>query len=344
MRSLIALCLLSFVLYANCLHADNRLYAQQQFLAYVTKYNKNYASALEYSLRFKNFWDNLKRIEEHNASKDSFTMEINEFADLSVQEFSKIYLQRPISADSLRRMYGNVKVDNTTRTKGKVPTSFDWREKGAVTHVKNQGGCGSCWTYSTTGNIEGVNFVKTQKLVALSQQQLVDCDKECGTDPIDGTKYCDGGCQGGWMMTAFQYIIKAGGISTEEAYPGGSHQGAKCLFKNETIGVKLSSWKMLSTNEDELVQQLIDNGPIAVAFNAAKIMFYSRGIVTGSNCDPKQMTHAVLLVGFGEENGKKFYIVKNSWSASWGEKGYFRIERGTNACGIATVPCTAVVA
>jgi cathepsin F len=160
--------------------------------------------------------------------------------------------------------------------------------------------------------------LKNKQLVPLSQQQLVDCDHECGTDPVDGTHYCDGGCQGGWMMTAFQYIVKAGGIDTEKSYPGGTHQGSKCLFNPSTIGAKLTSWKMLSKNEDELAQQLIENGPIAIALNAAKLFGYRSGIMSGASCDPLQMTHAVLIVGFGESNGKKYWIVKNSWGSGWG--------------------------
>jgi cathepsin F len=116
------------------------------------------------------------------------------------------------------------------------------------------------------------------------------------------------------------------------------------MAKKENIGAKLSSWKMLSSKEDELAQQLIDNGPISVAFNADKLFSYRSGIISGSSCDPKVMSHAVLLVGFGEQDGKKYWIVKNSWGPGWGMQGYFLISRGDNACGIATVPCTGIMA
>jgi len=314
-----------------------------EFSQFVAQYSKEYSKD-EHSYRQKVFLENIKKYEEHNRNKENtFKMGVNEHSDKTEEEFASIMFMRPISADSLKRMYGNIKVDNTTRSKDPLPTSFDWREKGAVAPVKNQGSCGSCWTYSTTGNIEGVNFLKYNKLVRLSQQQLIDCDKECGTDPVDGTKYCDSGCHGGWMMTAFQSIIKQGGIDTEESYDSfGKTNG--CEFKADKIGAKLSSWKMLSNEEDTLAQQLIETGPISVAFDASPIMWYSSGIVTGRSCNPKTMSHAVLLVGFGEENGKKYWIVKNSWGSGWGEKGYFRILRGGNTCGIATVPCTSVIA
>jgi len=342
---ILAVCLLSCLTFVLSLRADNKVYAQQKFMEFVDKYNKKY-TAQEFETRFQIFQKNLQAVEQHNLNKDTFTMDVNQFSDLSQQDFESQILMKPISAESLKRMYAHIQVDNAVRVRVAVNESFDWRPTGAVTPVKNQGGCGSCWTYSTTGNLEGVNFVKNKKLVPLSQQQLVDCDKECGTDPVDGTQYCDGGCNGGWMMTAFQHIIKVGGIDTEAAYPGGSHQGTVCKFDKKNIGVMLSSWKMLSSDEETLAKQLVENGPIAVAFNAARLFAYSSGIIKASqsSCNPKVMSHAVLLVGFGEEAGTKFWIVKNSWSASWGEKGYFRIERGTNACGIATVPCTGVIA
>merc|ERR1719487_2628718 len=288
---------------AVALKAENRLYAQEKFLEFTNKYNKQYAPA-EYDVRFKNFQENLIRIEKHNScNKRNHDLGIDAFSDMTKAEFESKYLMKPFSADTLKRMYQHIKVDNSTKSKAPTPSSFDWREKGAVSAVKNQGGCGSCWTYSTTGNIEGINYIKNKKLVTLSQQELVDCDHECGKDPIDGTQYCDGGCNGGWMMTAFQYVIKAGGINTEASYPGGTHQGSKCLAKPENVGAKLSAWKMLSNNEEELAQQLVENGPVSVAFNTGKLFSYRSGIISGSSCDPKVMSHAVLLVGFGEQNG-----------------------------------------
>jgi C1A family cysteine protease len=143
------------------------------------------------------------------------------------------------------------------------------------------------------------------------------------------------------MMTAMNYLIKAGGQDTEASYPTGVHSGG-CKFTPAGIGAKITSWKFLSKNEDELAQQLIETGPIAVAFNAAKLFSYHSGVLTADGCDPTRMTHAVLLVGFGTEGGKKYWLVKNSWNTSWGISGYFMIERGNNACGIATVPLTAV--
>ncbi|KAL0484127.1 cathepsin F [Acrasis kona] len=335
-----ALLTLVLVALAICTpHGDD--YGIDRFSQFIHDYNKEY-TASEHSTRFRIFQDNLKRFEEHNQEQDaSFFMDVNEFSDLTPSEFENKMLMVPISAESLQRMYAHIKVDNTTRSNDPLPTNFDWRDKGAVAPVKNQGACGSCWTYSTTGNIEGVNYIKHGQLVRLSQQQLIDCDQECGVDPVDGTKYCDGGCNGGWMMTAFQSIIKIGGIDKEEAYS--FNENKKCEFNKEAIGAKLSSWKMLSTTEDVLARQLFETGPISVAFDASGISGYSRGIIKAKHCDPKKMTHAVLIVGFGEEDGNKYWIVKNSWGPGWGEDGYFRIERGANVCGIATVPCTSVV-
>jgi cathepsin F len=197
------------------------------------------------------------------------------------------------------------------------------------------------WAFSTTGNVEGVHFKATKQLVSLSEQQLVDCDKECIT--WKGEESCDAGCNGGLMMSAYQYIIKNGGIDTEASYKYEAYDN-KCRFKNSTIGAKISSWKYLPTDEDQLTAAVAEVGPVAVAINAELLQFYGSGIIKSvGSCDPDALDHGVLIVGFGTSNGTPYWLVKNSWSTGWGERGYFRIIRGKNACGIASVPSTSVV-
>jgi len=184
-----------------------------------------------------------------------------------------------------------------------------------------------------------VNFIKNKKLVSLSEQNLVDCDHECVE--FEGEKSCDQGCNGGLMWAAFQYVQKSGGIETEGDYPYEGYD-EKCKWKKEKGAVTVTGWKKLPTTEDELAAAVAVNGPVSVAINADPVQYYSSGIISGRGCDPKSLDHGVLIVGYGEEKGKKYWIVKNSWGSDWGEEGYFRIARGVNACGIASVPTTAI--
>jgi len=215
-----------------------------------------------------------------------------------------------------------------------APTSFDWRTKGAVTHVKDQGQCGSCWAFSAVANIEGVNFVKNGKLEEFSEQQLVDCDHNG-----------DQGCNGGLMDQAFEYLVENGGLETEADYP---YEGSddSCSFDESKVAVKLTGFHDISSNEDEIAKVLAEVGPLSVGINASPFQFYGGGILkpTKSSCNPSQLNHGVTIVGYGVEGTTKFWIIKNSWGASWGEEGYIRLQRGTGACGVNTNVSTAEVA
>ncbi|KAL0476375.1 cathepsin F [Acrasis kona] len=311
---------------------------KEKFGRFIFKYDKRGYEGEVFEKRYKYFRSNVINAHLHNAIHNTSTMGVNQFYDLSPEEFRRSYLMKPRTPEFLLgSMKGALPSENFDARK--APESFDWREKGAVTKVKNQGNCGSCWAFSATGNIEGVNFIKNKKLVSLSEQNLVDCDHVCVK--FEGEEACDNGCDGGLMWSAFQYVQKAGGIDTEKKYP---YEGVddSCSFKKDEVGAKVSGWKKLPTNEDELAAALVENGPISVAINAEPVQWYSSGILSGSGCDPKALDHGVLIVGYGVEKGKKFWIVKNSWGPGWGEEGFFRIARGVNACGIASVPTTAI--
>lgn len=277
---------------------------------------------------------NVALIEAHNAGNHTWTMGVNQFADLTAKEFAARFtgdLNRP--KRSLRKQ-GTV-IQNTTA----LPTSVDWEAKGAVTPIKNQEQCGSCWAFSTTGSVEGAWFLAKGQLVSLSEQQLVDCSGPEGNQ----------GCNGGLMDDAFQYIIDNKGITTEAAYPYTAADGT-CQAKGKPIAATLTGFKDVAANSETALMTAIAQQPVSVAVEADQsvFQFYSGGVMT-SSCGT-QLDHGVLAVGYGTDaaNGGDYYKVKNSWGESWGEKGYIRLGRGakfnpSGQCGIQMVASYPVV-
>jgi len=227
----------------------------------------------------------------------------------------------------------------TAKHSDPAPDSFDWREKGAVNPVKNQGGCGSCWAFSAIGNIEGQYFRKTGSLIRFSEQQLVDCDK------------VDEGCNGGLMESAFKHLSENGGVMLEDDYQYAGFDD-DCKFEQTKAKAGIASWKFAkSQDEGEIKQMLYETGPLAVALNATPLQFYFFGVFDPwfqLICDPASLNHGVVIVGYGRTKNmvfpdKDYWIVRNSWSSWWGESGYFRIVRGSGACGINTYVISAEV-
>nr|CAI5834792.1 unnamed protein product [Callosobruchus analis] len=192
----------------------------------------------------------------------------------------------------------------------------DWRKEGAVTPIKNQGNCGSCWAFSAVGAVEGQFFRKNGTLVSLSAQELVDCATE---------EYGNKGCRGGLMDQAFDFIQDEG-IETDELYPYRGYRG-EC-DSSDTFVTKVKSYVDLA-DEKEMAKAVSAKGPVAVAIDASDLASYSHGIVDETN-----LNHGVLVVGYGSENGVNYWIVKNSWGSRWGDNGYFKLKRGVRACGI----------
>ncbi|KAI3904364.1 hypothetical protein MKW92_007757 [Papaver armeniacum] len=296
--------------------------------SWLIKHGKVYNTLGEKERRFEIFKDNLKFIDEHNSQIGlSYKVGLNKFADLTNDEYRKMYLGTKI--DSKRSLYSPKSDRYSVRDGDDLPDSIDWRTKGAVAPVKDQGSCGSCWAFSTIAAVEGINKIVTDDLISLSEQELVDCD----------TSYNEG-CNGGLMDYAFQFIINNGGIDSEEDYPYKARDGTCDSYRKNAKVVSIDGYEDVPVNDEKALQKAVAHQPIAVAIEAGGRAFqlYSSGIFSGK-CGTS-LDHGVAAVGYGSEDGKDYWIVKNSWGASWGEKGYIRMERNladttTGKCGIA---------
>jgi len=306
-------------------------YVTYLFDVYNNHYNRSYGTD-ETELKqkkFEVFQENMKLVQHLNRiERGTAHYGMTKFMDLTTDEFSKLY--RPGFVDHFGE---KPKLFDTNLLKStKLPDSVDWREKGAVTPVKNQGSCGSCWAFSTTGNVEGQWFRKTGKLVSLSEQELVDCDA------------VDQGCNGGLPSNAYNVIKKLGGLETEGDYP---YDGAdeKCKLDQSKLNVYLNDSVALPTDEVELAKWVAEKGPISIGINANLMQFYFGGISHPWKifCRPGGIDHGVLIVGFGTEKDKPYWIIKNSWGPDWGEEGYYRLYRGDGSCGVNQMATSAIV-
>uniref|UniRef100_A0A0A9AQG0 Uncharacterized protein n=1 Tax=Arundo donax TaxID=35708 RepID=A0A0A9AQG0_ARUDO len=292
------------------------------FEEWVAKYRKAYSSFEEKLRRFEVFKDNLKHIDEINKKVSSYWLGLNEFADLTHDEFKAAYLglrpSRDGSSGSFR--YGGVSADD-------VPKAVDWRDKGAVTEGKNQGQCGSCWAFSTVAAVEGINQIVTGNLTSLSEQELIDCS-------TDGNN----GCDGGMMDYAFSYIAGSGGLHTEEAYPYLMEEGDCDEKAGSEQVVTISGYEDVPANDEQALVKALAHQPVSVAIEASgrHFQFYEGGVFDGP-CGA-ELDHGVAAVGYGTSKDQDYIIVKNSWGPHWGEKGYIRMKRGTGKpeglCGI----------
>ncbi|WCJ19261.1 Papain family cysteine protease [Euphorbia peplus] len=316
---------------------------EANFKMFMVKYNKAYSSRDEYIRRLGIFAGNLIRAVEHQALDPTAVHGVTQFMDLSEEEFHRMYT-------GVVPMMQNARDDHTNRVSfldaRELPRSFDWREKGAVTRVKMQGACGSCWAFSTTGAIEGANFIATGKLLNLSEQQLVDCDHVCDIREKD---VCDNGCGGGLMTNAYRYLMEAGGLEEETSYPYTGKRG-ECKFHPDKIAVKVANFTNIPIDEDQIAAHLVHHGPLAVGLNAMFMQTYIGGVSCPLICGKKWINHGVLLVGYGAKGYsilrfgfRPYWIIKNSWGEKWGEKGYYKLCRGHGMCGINTMVSSAVV-
>ncbi|WRX11787.1 Peptidase C1A [Theobroma cacao] len=319
----------------------SRNYVHKEFQVFVEKYGKNYSTTEEYMHRLGIFAKNLIRAAEHQVLDPTAVHGVTQFSDLSEEEFERLYtgVKGGMAAAAPRMMDGVGSEAEMVEVDG-LPESFDWREKGAVTEVKMQGACGSCWAFSTTGAIEGANFVATGKLLSLSEQQLVDCDQMC--DIKDKTA-CDNGCSGGLMTNAYKYLIESGGLQDENSYP---YTGRRedCKFKPDKVAVKVVNFTKIPIDENQIAANLVIRGPLAVGLNAFFMQTYIGGVSCPIICGKRWINHGVLLVGYGAKGFsilkfgyQPYWIIKNSWGKRWGEHGYYRLCRGHAMCGMNTM-------
>uniref|UniRef100_A0A0D3G1H2 Oryzain beta chain n=3 Tax=Oryza TaxID=4527 RepID=A0A0D3G1H2_9ORYZ len=281
----------------------------------------------EHERRFHVFWDNLKFVDAHNARADErggFRLGMNRFADLTNEEFRATFLGAKV-AERSRAAGERYRHDGVEE----LPESVDWREKGAVAPVKNQGQCGSCWAFSAVSTVESINQLVTGEMITLSEQELVECS----------TNGQNSGCNGGLMDDAFDFIIKNGGIDTEDDYPYKAVDG-KCDINRENAKVvSIDGFEDVPQNDEKSLQKAVAHQPVSVAIEAGgrEFQLYHSGVFSG-RCGTS-LDHGVVAVGYGTDNGKDYWIVRNSWGPKWGESGYVRMERNINVttgkCGIA---------
>uniref|UniRef100_A0A452U5D0 Cathepsin F n=1 Tax=Ursus maritimus TaxID=29073 RepID=A0A452U5D0_URSMA len=297
------------------------------FKEFVTTYNRTYESKEEAEWRMSVFSNNMMRAQKIQAlDRGTAQYGITKFSDLTEEEFRTIYLNPLLRENRGKKMRLAKSIGDS------APPEWDWRNKGAVTQVKDQGMCGSCWAFSVTGNVEGQWFLKRGSLLSLSEQELLDCDK------------VDKACLGGLPSNAYSAIKTLGGLETEDDYSYRGHVQT-CSFSAKKARVYINDSVELSQNEQKLVAWLAQKGPISVAINAFGMQFYRHGISHPLRplCSPWLIDHAVLLVGYGNRSGIPFWAIKNSWGTDWGEEGYYYLHRGSGACGVNTMASSAVV-
>jgi len=300
----------------------------RKFTNFETKFHKVYSTSAERFHRLAIFAENLERVEKMNEEHGTPVFGVSKFMDLTPEEFKAKYLNLMVP-DQLPQ----AEIANPPNASPDV-TVWDWgkNKTGIITPVKNQEQCGSCWAFSATESVESAYALAGHGLKVCGPQQIVDCD----------TSGVDQGCNGGYPWDAFKYIIKAGGLESESAYP---YIGvdAKCKFQASQIVANISSWvwvsRSASTEDTQMFNYVATTGPVSVCVDAAPWQYYTGGVL--KRCGD-QIDHAVQATGFSVQSGLNVWNVRNSWGADWGENGYIWLERGKNLCAIATQVTAAV--
>jgi len=311
-----------------------------EFEDFKEHHRKVYSSDSEHEHRLGAFCASLKEIEEINAAKLTWKAGLNEYSDLTEAEFLERFTMRQTQNCSATSYSTDVSSFVSFGTD--PPVAIDWRnetcgETSCVSMVKNQGSCGSCWTFSTVAALEAIHAINTKLMLLFSEQQLVDCAEA----------FNNHGCNGGLPSQAFEYVRYAGGLYKMEDYPyvcGDGHckpVSGKCQFhhKKSKIGVHVSNVANFTPGDEDSMKAVVGvHHPISVAFEVVgDLRHYASGVYSSKDCQsgPDTVNHAVLAVGYGEEDGTPFWTIKNSWGFGWGDNGYFKMQRNVNMCGVA---------
>ena len=311
--------------FAAVLGAANALTsAEFEYMNYMAAFNKNHNDVETFNMRKANFERVDAFIKEHNASNATYTAGHNQFSDWTDAEYKSIL--------------GYVRGERSER---KAPTVLDtsmnadsvnWVEAGAVTPVKDQGQCGSCWAFSSTGSLEGAHFIATGELLSFSEQQLVDCAY---------IKYGNYGCNGGLQDNAYKYYEDGNDAELESVYPYKGVKGTCAYDSSSATAVTVSNYTTVTPDSVDQMKAALNQQPLAIAIEADKLCFqtYSSGVFNNTKCGTT-LDHAVLAVGYGTENGQEYWLVKNSWNTTWGDQGYIKIAivDGEGICGVQMDP------
>ncbi|KAL6888195.1 hypothetical protein ACP4OV_009221 [Aristida adscensionis] len=288
---------------------------------WMAEYGRTYKDEAEKAQRFKVFMANAYFIDKSNAAENrTYVLGTNEFADMSNKEFMGTYARYKPMTSWAKKLPGFKYVNVTLAD---IPDEIDWTKKGAVTKIKHQKNCACCWAFSATATVEGIHQITTGNLLSLSEQQLLDCSNE------------NQNCNGGITAFAFEHIIHNGGIATEDDYPYTGVRG-KCK-QDVNLPVKITSYEAVTRKNEDALAAAVAHQPVAVSVDSRKFQHYNGGVMTAHGCSTT-VTHSLVVVGYGLDDGTKYWLLKNCWGEHWGEKGYLRLERGTGACGIDEEP------
>jgi len=302
---------------------------EEKFADFMTRYNKFYETPKERAHRFEVFTRNLAIAAELDARSDESDFGITKFMDLSPEEFRANYLLHDGASTDIE---APSPVYDPSPLNDSYPSTYNWNTKGALTPVYNQGQCFSFYASATTENIESMWFLAGNNLTRLSMQQIVDCD------PYDS------GCGGGEPMTAYRYVIEAGGLDAYVDYPYVG-VGGPCRFKKNDVAAKIKSWQWVTQDLNENVMQsfVYNTGPASICVDASTWQYYQGGVITKAFGCGTQIDHCVQLAGWETTNkGMVAWTVRNSWGLDWGEDGYLYVEKGGDVCGIAQ-ECTSSI-
>ncbi|KAM4549673.1 digestive cysteine proteinase 1 isoform 1-T1 [Fundulus diaphanus] len=308
------------------IHTSASGHSQKMFLHFKEKFQRRYSDDMEHEEREHAFLHNLRYVHSKNRAGLSFSLALNPLSDRTVSELATMRGRKQSKTPNNGLPFPSKLYEGV-----KVPESLDWRLYGAVTPVKDQAICGSCWSFATTGAVEGALFLKTGSLQVLSQQMLVDCSWGFGNN----------GCDGGEEWRAYEWIMKHGGIATTETYGAYMGMNGFCHLNSSQLTAHIKSYTNVTSGDAEALKlALFKNGPAAVSIDAShrSFVFYSHGVYYEPACGntTDDLDHAVLAVGYGTLNGEPYWLIKNSWSTYWGNDGYILMSMKDNNCGVTT--------